>query len=78
MPIRMMKLIGVETLIVTNAAGGLNQDYKGGDVMVIKDHINMTGMTGHHPLVGPNDDKLVISLNIKFYISKGLVHGSLL
>ena len=57
MPIRMMKLIGVETLIVTNAAGSLNQDFKSGDVMIIKDHINMTGLTGHHPLVGPNDEK---------------------
>ena len=57
MPIRMMKLIGVETLIVTNASGGLNQDFNSGDVMIIKDHINMTGLTGHHPLVGPNDEK---------------------
>ncbi|XP_003391653.2 PREDICTED: purine nucleoside phosphorylase-like isoform X1 [Amphimedon queenslandica] len=58
MPIRMMKLIGVETLIVTNASGGLNQDYNSGDIMVIKDHINLTGLTGQHPLVGPNDEKL--------------------
>ena len=60
MPIRMMNLIGVKTLIVTNASGGLNQDYNSGDIMVIKDHINLTGLTGQHPLVGPNDDKLAL------------------
>jgi purine-nucleoside phosphorylase len=57
MPIRMMKLLGVETLIVTNAAGGLNSSFNAGDIMIVRDHINMTGMGGHHPLVGPNEDK---------------------
>lgn len=57
MPIRLMKLMGVETLILTNAAGGLNQDFKVGDVMVIKDHINIPGFAGNNPLVGPNDDR---------------------
>ena len=52
-----MKLLGVETLIVTNAAGGLNPDYNVGDVMIIKDHINLPGMTGLNALVGPNEDK---------------------
>ena len=57
MPVRVMKLCGVETLIATNAAGGLNQDYKVGDIMVLKDHINIPGFTGMHPLKGPNDQR---------------------
>jgi purine-nucleoside phosphorylase len=52
MPVRVMKLCGIQTLIVTNAAGGLNADYNAGDIMVIKDHINMPGFTGLHPLRG--------------------------
>ncbi|XP_065913782.1 purine nucleoside phosphorylase-like [Dysidea avara] len=57
MPVRVMKLLGVEILIVTNAAGGLNQNYKTGDIMIINDHISIVGMSGIHPLIGPNDDK---------------------
>ncbi|KAI4881678.1 hypothetical protein NFI96_031330 [Prochilodus magdalenae] len=57
MPMRIFKLMGVETVILTNAAGGLNQDYKVGDVMIIKDHINMPGFAGNNPLCGPNDDR---------------------
>lgn len=56
MPMRIFKLLGVETVILTNAAGGLNQDYKVGDVMIVKDHINMPGFAGVSPLAGPNDD----------------------
>nr|BAH29734.1 nucleoside phosphorylase [Dicyema japonicum] len=56
-PIRMMKLMGVETLILTNAAGGLNQSYSIGDIMVIKDHIYFPGFAGNSPLVGPNDKR---------------------
>lgn len=54
---RVFKLMGVETVILTNAAGGLNQDFKVGDVMIIKDHINMPGFAGTNPLVGPNDER---------------------
>lgn len=54
LPIRVMRLLGVETLIVTNAAGGLNMVYRAGDVMVIRDHINLIGMAGLNPLRGPN------------------------
>ncbi|KAM4552734.1 purine nucleoside phosphorylase 5b [Odontesthes bonariensis] len=57
LPMRVFKLMGVETMFLTNAAGGLNQDYKVGDVMIIKDHINMPGFGGINPLAGPNDDR---------------------
>ena len=55
MPVRVMKLLGIETLIVTNAAGGVNPQYKTGDLMVIKDHLNIPGFAGNNPLRGPND-----------------------
>lgn len=57
-PIRMMQVMGIETLIVTNAAGGLNPDYAAGDLMLLSDHINLVGMTGNNPLFGPNDPTL--------------------
>ncbi|MGE4213734.1 MAG: purine-nucleoside phosphorylase [Anaerotignaceae bacterium] len=50
-PIRLMKLLGVEKLIVTNAAGGVNEAFSAGDLMVITDHINMMGT---NPLIGEN------------------------
>lgn len=52
-----MKFLGVEALIVTNAAGGLNSEYKVGDLMVLRDHIYMPGLCGMNPLVGPNDER---------------------
>lgn len=52
-----MKLIGITHLIVTNAAGALNQDFKVGDIMIIKDHINMMGFAGNSALNGPNDER---------------------
>jgi purine-nucleoside phosphorylase len=52
-PIRTMKLLGVETLFLSNAAGGMNPQFKVGDVMLITDHINMMGT---NPLIGKNDD----------------------
>jgi purine-nucleoside phosphorylase len=54
-PIRVMKLLGVKTLIVTNAAGGINESFNSGDIMLIKDHINFTG---NNPLIGKNYDNL--------------------
>lgn len=54
-PIRVMAKLGIKTLIVTNAAGGLNRNFEMGDLMLIQDHINMVGLAGHNPLIGPND-----------------------
>ena len=53
-PVRVMQVLGVDTLIVTNAAGGLNPDFRPGDVMLISDHLNLIGMGGLNPLRGPN------------------------
>jgi purine-nucleoside phosphorylase len=50
--IRVMQALGIDHLIVTNAAGGLDLDFVAGDLMLIRDHINLTGA---NPLVGPND-----------------------
>lgn len=58
LPVRVMQLLGVEILIVTNAAGGINPAYTPGELMLITDHINMVGMAGNNPLMGPNDDSL--------------------
>ncbi len=52
-PVRVMQVMGVKTLIISNAAGGLNPEFVPGDIMVISDHINFTG---ENPLVGPNDE----------------------
>lgn len=57
LPVRTMKLMGVETLIVTNAAGGINNSFNVGDMMIIKDHMNLSGFSGVNPLVGPNDER---------------------
>ncbi len=55
MPIRLMQLLGLHSLILTNAAGGVNPAFRAGDLMLIEDHINLIGMAGQNPLRGPND-----------------------
>ena len=54
-PIRVMQFLGVQKLIVSNASGGVNPNFKVGDIMVITDHINLMPS---HPLQGKNDDRL--------------------
>jgi purine-nucleoside phosphorylase len=54
LPIRVMQRLGIQTLILTNAAGGLNPAFHVGDIMLIEDHINFVGMAGVNPLRGPN------------------------
>ena len=58
LPIRVMQRLGIEIMIVTNAAGGIADDFYPGDVMLINDHINMPGLVGKSPLHGPNIDEL--------------------
>ena len=57
LPVRVMYRLGAHSLIVTNAAGGVNVAYHPGDFMLIRDHINIPGMAGLNPLVGPNDER---------------------
>ena len=57
-PIRVMKALGMHTVILTNAAGGINQQYQVGDLMLLEDHINLPGMVGANPLMGANDESL--------------------
>ncbi len=57
LPVRVMKRLGIETLMVTNAAGAVNPAYEPGDLMMITDHLNLIGMGGVSPLRGPNLDE---------------------
>ncbi len=57
LPVRVMQRLGIEILIVTNAAGAIQPDFVPGDVMLITDNLNLAGMSGLNPLVGPNLDE---------------------
>lgn len=54
-PVRVMKELGVDLMLITNACGGMNKSFQPGDLMIITDHINMTGA---NPLIGPNENEL--------------------
>lgn len=54
-PVRVLARLGIKTLLLTNAAGTVNEGFKPGDVMLISDHLNLTG---DNPLMGPNDERL--------------------
>jgi purine-nucleoside phosphorylase len=58
LPVRVMQRLGIEIMIVTNAAGGVNPNFTPGDVMLITDNLNLIGMMGMNPLMGPNIDEL--------------------
>jgi len=58
LPVRVMHRLGVKSLFVTNAAGGVNEDFAPGDVMLITDQLNLMGMSGLNPLMGPNLDEI--------------------
>lgn len=55
-PTRVMKILGIQIVIVTNAAGGLNPDFSVGDIVILNDHINLPGLSGVHPLRGANEE----------------------
>jgi len=57
LPVRVMQRLGIEILMVTNAAGAVNPDFEPGDLMLLADHLNLIGMAGQNPLRGPNLDE---------------------
>lgn len=68
-PVRVFHLLGVHTLVVTNAAGGLNPKFEVGDIMLIRDHINLPGFGGENALIGPNDERYAFA---PLFIDRGV------
>ena len=58
LPVRVMQRLGIEIVVITNAAGAVNPKYEPGDLMMLLDHLNLLGMAGQTPLRGPNLDEL--------------------
>ncbi|MBL8101178.1 MAG: purine-nucleoside phosphorylase [Anaerolineales bacterium] len=58
LPVRVMQRMGIPSMIVTNAAGGVHPEFEPGDVMLITDQLNLMGMSGLNPLMGPNLDEI--------------------
>lgn len=58
LPVRVMQRLGIPNMIVTNAAGGVRPEFQPGDVMLITDQLNLMGMSGLNPLMGPNLDEI--------------------
>lgn len=58
LPIRVVQALGATILLVTNASGGINEEFRSGDLMLIRDHIFFPGLAGNSPLRGPNDERL--------------------
>lgn len=73
MPVRVMRMVGANTLVVTNAVGSINPTYQVGDIMLVCDHINMFGLAGNSPLRGPNDE----SFGPRFFALNGLYDNRL-
>merc|ERR1711934_1264823 len=73
MPVRVMRMVGANTLVVTNAVGSINPQYQVGDIMHVCDHINMFGLAGNSPLRGPNDE----SFGPRFFALNGLYDSRL-
>jgi purine-nucleoside phosphorylase len=57
-PVRVFAALGCRVMLATNAAGGVNADFRVGDIMVIKDHVSLPCLGGSHPLTGANDERL--------------------
>ncbi|KAJ8932630.1 hypothetical protein NQ314_014560 [Rhamnusium bicolor] len=71
-PVRVLALVGVNKLIVTNAAGGLNPNYKVGDIMFIKDHINFLGFGGNNPFTGSKRSQIINKMGLEKSTHEGV------